>query len=119
MELIWVAGHAGVTANDLADHAAKEAAANASQASVVNGDKATFKEIKSLIRKDTIDSWQRRWSLQDKGRFTYNLFPHVQTNLPRHPIARKTDIKLNRLRSGHTLLPEHAAKMGLSRTGSP
>ncbi len=45
VELIWVTGHAGVAANGLADHAAKEAAANASQVSVVNGDKATFNQI--------------------------------------------------------------------------
>ncbi len=119
VELIWVAGHVGLAPNDLADHAAKEAAADARQDGNIEGDLLTFKEIKALIRKNTIDAWQRGWSLQDQGRFTHKLFSNVQTSLPKLSIPRKTDIKLNRLRSGHTLLPEHAAKMGLSRTGSP
>ncbi len=119
VEIMWVAGHAGLTANELADNAAKEAAKNASQSLTATTDPVSLSEVKSKIRANTVAAWQRAWNTQDQGRFTHQLFPTVHTSCSTFPVPRSLDIKLNRLRSGHTMLPAHADKMGLSPTNSP
>ena len=113
---IQVAGHAGLTANELADTAAKEAASH--QGHYISHSQVSMPEVKAMIRTQTIAAWQAAWRTQHQGRFTYDLFPHVKTTSLGYKVSRKTDIKLNRIRSGHTLLAEHAFRMGLSSTNS-
>ncbi len=68
-ELTWVAGHAGLLPNELADAAAKKAALSASQ---WNREQDTglksFSEVKRAIRNNTVNAWQRGWSRQNDGR---------------------------------------------------
>ncbi len=49
MEIIWIAGHAGVAANHQADHEDKEAATNTSWDCNISQETVVLAEIKSLI----------------------------------------------------------------------
>ncbi len=119
VEILWVAGHAGLAANEIADRAAKEAAKNAAEPDSIISTQVPLSEVKSQIRKETFLAWQRAWDIQHEGRFTYELLPKVKNSHLNYSISRKCDIRINRLRSGHSMLPEHASKMGLSSTNSP
>ncbi len=119
VEVLWVAGHAGLAANEIADSAAKQAARNAAQENSITHNPVSLSEVKSQIRSDTIKMWQRAWDTQHQARFTHQLIPKVYTSHRHYMVPRKIDIKINRLRSSHTMLPDHASKMGLSSTGSP
>ncbi len=120
IELAWVAGHAGLRPNELADAAAKEAAKEASNWHP-DQDNAlkSFSEIKKQIRTNCIHVWQRRWERQEDGRHTYNILPTVSTSRKGPKLDRQSEIKLNRLTSGHTLLADHACKMKLPNHPTP
>ncbi len=112
MEIAWIAGHADVPSNELADKAAKEAAQTASiwlgaQPSV------TLQDAKCAIHNATLQAWKRQWDLQPEGRHTHSILPVPSTKPPKPISSRKVDIMLSRLRSGHTLLAEHSYKMKL------
>ncbi len=120
VELAWVAGHAGLRPNEIADAAAKEAAVEASKwlADQDNSLKS-FSEIKKEIRHQCLKVWQRRWERQEDGRFTFNTLPFVSTSRRGPKLDRQTEIKYNRLRSGHSLLAEHAFKMKIPSHPTP
>ncbi len=112
VEIAWIPGHADIAPNDLADRAAKEAARAASESAHGNPP-ITLQDVKNTIRSETLESWRRQWAIQTEGRHTYSIFPTPCTKPPHPNPCRSIDIKLNRLRSGHTLLAEHAHKMKL------
>ena len=117
VELVWVAGHVDIAANEKADRAAKEAAIEAAEWSTEEDNSIkTVQEVKAQIRKGILADWQRSWDVQLEGRFTYSLFPCVTTKPMKTNFKRTTDIKINRLQSGHTLLPSHAHKLGFTPT---
>ncbi len=120
VELAWVAGHAGLRPNELADTAAKEAAVEASKWQR-NHDISlkSFSEIKKEIRVNCLKVWQRRWERQEDGRFTFTTLPLVATSRRGTTLDRQTEIKFNRLRSGHSLLAKHAFKMKLPSHPTP
>ncbi len=119
-ELTWVAGHAGLLPNKLGDAAAKKAALSASQwnREQDTGSKS-FSEVKRAIRNNTVNAWQQGWSRQNDGRHTYGLLPKVTIHRQSAKLDRPTEIKVNRLLSGHSLLAEHASRMKLPTNPTP
>ena len=78
-----------------------------------------FSQIKKEIRANCIHTWQRRWERQEDGRHTFNILPRVSTSRSGPKLSRKTEITINRLTSGHSLLAEHAHRMKLPWHPSP
>ncbi len=117
VELIWVAGHVNIASNEMSDKAAKDAALEASTwCKEEDNSVKTVQEVKTHIRQGIMADWQRSWNIQLEGRFTHSLFPSVNTKPMRTNFYMATDIKINRLQSGHTLLPSHAHKLGFTPT---
>ncbi len=117
--ILWVAGHAGLAANEIADRAAKEAAKNVAEHNTFISNQVPLSEVKSQIRKETIHAWQLAWNIKHEGRFSYELLPKFINSQLNYSTPWRCDIKINRLRGGHSMLPEHASKMGLPPTNSP
>ena len=115
VEISWIAGHADVSPNEIADKAAKEAAQTAS---VWLGapPSVTLQDAKCAIRNATIQAWKRQWDLQPEGRHTHSILPVPSTKPLKPDPCRRIDIMLSRLRSGHTLLAEHSHKMKLAES---
>ncbi len=118
--IAWVPGHAELKPNELADRAAKEAA---KQASTWNMDQdlstKSLSQTKREIRCNILKVWQRRWDRIDEARHTHNILPRVSLNRPIPRLSRKTEIKFNRLRSGHSMLEEHSYKMKIPSCPTP
>ena len=115
VELLWVAGHVDIPSSELADKAAKHTALEAAGWRQEEDQSIkTLQKVKLQIRKCVMADWQRGWDSQNEGRFTHNLYPTVSTKPMSTHFSRDVDIKLNRLQSGHTLLPSQAHKLGKS-----
>ncbi len=106
--ITWIAGHAGLVGNDLADKCAKKAAVEASKWDV-NRDvcNKTMDEIKAEIRRKTVQAWDKAWSMCDKGRFLFDLQPKVSLKPRITKSSRGLASKYIRLCTGHTCLNEH------------
>ncbi len=116
VEIAWIAGHADVSPNELADKAAKEAAQAASMWTGAQPP-VTLQDAKCAIRNATIHAWKRQWDLQPEGRHTHSILPIPSTKPLKPDPSRRIDVMLSRLRSGHTLLAEHSHRMKV--TDSP
>jgi hypothetical protein len=98
-EFHWVPGHANVPGNDLADEHAKRAAQEAIQCPT---GLCSLNTIKSHLRSKQNKLWQKAWDKDSSVmRVTRPLIN--QSDLP-IKITRSSEIKLNRLRLGHTHL---------------
>ena len=67
--------------------------------------------LKNAIRKTGERKWQRRWSLSEKGRWTYSLLPTVKIGKFKSVMRRKPEVKYNRLKLGHTRLKDNMNKI--------
>ncbi len=124
VELCWIPGHAGISANELADIEAKKAADTASKWSDNMGDTCvTLKDAKRVLQKQLLTIWQRQWDTQSDGRFTYSLLPIVKLrsiNKSHGKVLRGAEVRLNRLQTGHTMLRAHHLSQSLDRRlGNP
>ncbi len=120
IELIWIPGHADLKPNELADLAAKDAARQAAQwDNAQDNSTLSLSEVKKEIRLNSIRAWQRRWDRQEEARLTHEIIPRV--NLSRYcpKLPRKAEVKINRLTSGHSMLEEHACRMGIPSCPTP
>ncbi len=106
-----------IASNELADRAAKQAVLEAAYWSSEEDDSVkSVQEVKTHTRKCIMADWQRSWDVKLGGRFTHSLFPSVTTKLMKTHFLRATNIKINRLQTGHILLPSHVHKHGFTPT---
>ncbi len=123
--LCWIPGHAGITANELADHSAKEAAEKTKTwTQEQNSCVITLNCVKNQLRVDLVNTWQRQWDVQTEGRFTHEILPKVKLKrykgLQHDKPLRQADCRLNRIQSGCTLLRSHPLRQRLdARAGIP
>ncbi len=101
VELCWIPGHAGITANDLANIEAKKVAETAKNWSDNQDDSdITIKDAQRVLHNDLLKTWQRQWDMQPEGRYTHALLPSVKLK-PLHRSHGKvlpvTDVRFNRL----------------------
>ena len=119
LQIGWVAGHADLAGNELADQQAKEAAHSA-KSMPPQQNRLSVSEVKSEIRKQTNNIWQRQWTNSNKGRFTHSLFPHVNHRpINSNTKYRKSDKLMNRIRSGHAMTSEYKHRIKLPGQDSP
>nr|XP_042896049.1 uncharacterized protein LOC122268979 [Parasteatoda tepidariorum] len=90
----WVPSHVGIPGNDLADTAARSATTTLNLS-------IPFSDVKIHIKKYIKSLWQQQWDNQVNNK----LHAH-KSNLEPFPVLRlrSADVKLTRLRIGHTRL---------------
>lgn len=97
--IMWVPGHCGIKGNEEADRAAKSAITNTSATTIK---KLTVKDIIRLIKENTTKEWQLRWQ---NG---YSKLHEIKKSIKPWPksvsLKRNEEVKINRLRIGHTLM---------------
>ncbi len=112
IEITWIAGHAGLTGNDLADACAKRAAKEASKWDYqMDNSLKSFQEVKCELKSDVLLSWNRAWSRCEKAEFLHSIKPMASLKPVPTPKARGLATKYVRLLTGHTCLPKHMAYM--------
>ena len=72
-----LAGHAGIQGSDLADQCAKEAALQAEEIDFEDSQPLSFSEIKTEIKSDIINIWQRQWDRDEKSQLLHQIKPTV------------------------------------------
>ncbi|GBN25120.1 Retrovirus-related Pol polyprotein from type-1 retrotransposable element R1 [Araneus ventricosus] len=105
ISLHWVKAHIGVAGNEVADKAAK-AASDRPSVDIHLG--IPERSLKTSIRHLLLREWQDRWKDDnEKGRFTFNIFPEVKTN-------RCIDNRqLSQVVTNHGLCPYYLKKFNL------
>ncbi len=105
----WIAGHANLAQNELADKAAKSAADSAANNAESH---VSLSTLKALTRRNTRRKWQRAWNRSDS--VLHELFPAIPKlgcNSLHHGNAES---KLIRVLSGHSRLNNHMHRLGLT-----
>ncbi len=118
IDIMWIAGHAGLTGNDLADSCAKQAAKQAKNWNADTSQKS-FREVKCELRADVQCAWNQAWSRCDKGAHLHSIRPKVSFKAVITPKARGLATKYIRLCTGHSCLPKHMATMNIPGHDSP
>ncbi|XP_042908355.1 uncharacterized protein [Parasteatoda tepidariorum] len=90
----WIPSHVGISGNDMADSAARSAATPLTLSVPIS-------DMKNYIRQFTMSLWQQHWDLQIE-----NKLHTIKSTLEPWPVLqlRGADVKLTRLRIGHTRL---------------
>ena len=109
--LVWCPAHCGVTGNERADVLAKRAL-ELDWTLECAVDRCS---VLSLFRAELRDEWQRMWTGNENGRFTYSIFPVISSRpwfcgrrLPRSVIVTVSRILLN-----HHCLNAHLSRFGI------
>nr|XP_042900099.1 uncharacterized protein LOC122269733 [Parasteatoda tepidariorum] len=90
----WIPSHVGIKGNDKADSAARSASSPITLS-------VPFSDLKNHIRKLFQCLWQQHWDLQGENKL-HSVKPTLEPWPALH--MRRTDVKLTRLRVGHTRL---------------
>ena len=93
----WLPGHAGIFGNELADKKAKEAI-NAKTVDIHI--KIPVADIKSALKTIVYEKWNEEWMRQNNSKLK-EVQPIIQRN-PDFNLSRMDQIKITRLRIGHT-----------------
>ena len=111
----WVAGHVNLTGNELADTAAKSAAKDAEEGELPYITSAST--ICGIIKKGSRSKWQRMWKHATTGRELYESHPtSVPTTKYISVADRTSEIRLLRLRAGHSAVKEKLYRMNLTES---
>ncbi len=105
----WIAGHANLAQNELADKAAKSAADSAAN----NAEsQVSLSTLKALTRRNTQRKWQKAWNRSDS--VLHELFPVIPKLGYKSLHHRHAESKLIRVSSGHSRLNNHMHRLGLA-----
>ena len=117
INITWVAGHVGLTGNELAD---KQAKLGVNLAKSENLQTTISKSlVKTTIRRHIQDLWQNKWDIENEARIAHDITPDIGAKPRPSPKTRKADIAFNHLLNGHTLLQDHQYRIGQSNNNSP
>ena len=120
IDIVWIAGHAGLTGNDLADTCTKQAAKQAKQWDrEMDNSLKSFHEVKSELKTDVLNAWNRAWTRCDKAQFLHSIRPTPSFKSVITPKSRGLATKYIRLCTGHTCLPQHMAKINIPGHDTP
>ncbi|XP_055631931.1 uncharacterized protein LOC129771858 [Toxorhynchites rutilus septentrionalis] len=98
---IWVPSHCSIPGNERADSLAKVGA--------IEGDiyqrQIAFNEFYSLVRKNTIANWQRKWNEDELGRWFHSIIPKVSLK----PWFKSLDLSRDFIRTFSRLMSNHCS----------
>ena len=112
--LKWVAGHADLPGNELADSLAKSAANMASDHATRSP--LSLSEAKNFIKAKAVDRWKSRIESTLNG---HQHLPSPSTKSYKSCMSRTSESRYNRLILNHTLLRIHRSKMFPEQYPSP
>ena len=75
IRFLWVPSHMGLDGNECADRIAGTFMSNRA----VDDYPLFYRDIKTLDKSSEYDSWQRKWTFSDRGRFLHNLSPRINS----------------------------------------
>lgn len=75
IKLVWVPAHCNIYGNEQADSLAKFGAIRGRIYKRIICPSEYF----SKLKRDSINSWQTSWDTSDKGRYSYSIYPRVNT----------------------------------------
>lgn len=113
VELHYIPGHSGITYNDLADEAAK----NAHESGIFIEAKYPLGDAINMIENDLMTKWNEDYKnrIQEKGKDYGRIFSDVRKRpwfSNKQPQLKPLDVKLiNRLLTGHSFCKSTLAKM--------
>ena len=97
INLCWVPSHIGVEGNERADAAAREAITSQQEHPVP----LPKSDHRNEVRRTLIERWYRNWTLKTDNKL-WNIMPRIRKIIPCCNTTREWEIKLIRLRIGHT-----------------
>jgi len=113
VHLINIPAHSGIYGNDTADKSAREVAYKISIGIISAPNVISVSDAYSLSAEIACTSWQRKWSEDSTGRYTYQLIPSVGSKVV-FPKERDVGISFCRLLLHDTMLNDDSFRCGTS-----
>src|SRR5208282_3493787 len=110
--IMWIPSHIGLPGNSAADAAAKAALNHTTSEGTV-----PYSDFKSTINSYTLSCWQQSWDLQT-GNKLHAIVPKVGP-MKSYGLPRRDEIKIRRLRIGHTRLTHSYLMKGKIHHNAP
>jgi len=115
IQFLWIPSHIGILGNEVADWLAKSTAITILPSSV----QLPWTDFSLLLRRHILSLWSIQWNnlpigFASKYKNTAPIISNNRTWINNLNIPRSTTIRFNRLRVGHSLLPDHAYRLGLN-----
>ena len=99
--ICWIPGHTGIQGNEIADEAAKAAVCQ----NVVRTQEIPVSDVKAYIKKKVYDKWKQEWKDTSVAAVKLKeVIPEIRGSLIDLGLSRRDEVKLLRLRIGHTRL---------------
>ena len=110
--LQWIPSHVGLPGNEKADENARQAI----QLPLITPLSPCYKDILNLIRRENYTLLQNHWHQMKSNEFLGNNKPDWGIRNYDSKTDRKTEVIINRLRVGKTLLNKHAYRINISNS---
>jgi kelch-like protein 2/3 len=115
IQLLWIPSHIGILGNEVADRLAKSTAITI----LPSPDQLPWTDFTPLLRCHVLSLWSNQWNklLTDFASKYKNTAPKISNNktwFNNLNLPRSTIVCFNSLRVRHSLLPDHAYKLGLN-----
>jgi len=106
--VVWIPGHVGVRGNEEADAAAKE---GLNLRNVNSTDYIEYSEMYSVIRKYSLQKWQKTYDDSTEGSFFKKIEPTVSTKVKYADTPRGREVQITRLRLGRVITNDRLMTM--------
>ena len=115
IQFLWIPSHIGILGNEVADRLAKSTAITILPSPAL----LPWTDFSPLLRRHILSLWSTQWNklpvgFASKYKNTAPIFSNNKTWFNNLNLPRSTTVRFNRLRVGHSLLPDHAYKLGLN-----
>ena len=115
VNLVKITGHSGIFGNDMADTHAKDIANKIAKGEISAPNSVSVTDCYKIAADIVLKSWQRSWSNENTGRFTYDLIPQVGTKVT-FPRNRSVGVAYTRMLLRDTMLKDDSFRTGTSDT---
>lgn len=113
INFIWIPSHVGISGNEMADRAAKEALQGINTVMLPY----SVSEVGGLVKRHIMLKWQSRWDLSSHGRFFHGIKPKVSREMSTFGNTRRDNTIYVRLRLGQCNLKSRLHLIGKHPTG--